>query len=410
MIAYEEALKIISQNERQKLIKLPIVKSLNFIAGENIKSKVFVPPFNNSAMDGFAINASDIAKATNNNPIALRLTGRIMAGEKTSNLQGGALEIMTGAIVPANYDSVVKIEDVKIKENKVIFTSAVKLGDNIRQRGEDFKPGNIVVKKGELIKPSHIMALATIGQENILTYKKPKILLISTGKELTDELATSLLEGQIRNSNAPYILAALKKMGYSAKYGGIIRDNIEKFGEKIANSIEKNNLIISTGAVSMGKMDFIPDILLEMGAKILFHKVFIRPGKPILYARFANGTHYFGLPGNPISAAVGLRFFVLPLLAHIEGRNILSSSLSRPLIAKLEQSYPKKQGFRFFLKAKAHIDKEGGIKVKILSGQQSFKIHPLLEANCWASLSPKQKGERGEKVEIYPLISENWEL
>ncbi|MCB2081284.1 MAG: hypothetical protein KDD76_01530, partial [Rickettsiales bacterium] len=152
--------------------------------------------------------------------------------------------------------------------------------------------------------------------------------------------------------------------------------------------------------------DFIPDSLQKLGAEILFHKVAIRPGKPILYARFPSGTHYFGLPGNPISAAVGLRFFIVPLLRELQG--VLPEV---PLTARLLTSSPKKKGFRFFRKAHISVVTGGKLHLHILDGQESFKIRPMLKANGWAVFTEDQTGtELGEAVAIYPLLPGQWEL
>lgn len=410
MISYEEAIKLILDCDRLEISSKPIKKTCNHVAAQTIISNVFVPPFNNSAMDGFAINSKDIAAATNDNPIELKLMGSTVAGDlpsdgTVSENSVGAWEIMTGAPVPQNYDSVVKIEDVSVNNGLVSFTKPVPIHNNIRDAGEDFKPDDIVLEKGTPISPMHIMALATIGQENISVANRPRISVFSTGKELVENANTALKPGQIHNSNSPYIMAYLEEMNLSPTYGGIIHDEPALFERKVQAAIKDNDIIISTGAVSMGKHDFIPDSLLKLGAKIIFHKSYIRPGKPILYARFPNGVHYFGLPGNPVSAAVGLRFFVTPLLRHLQGL-----ALETPIKAPLLAPSPKKQGFRFFLKAHFLIDAKGQPQLEILKGQQSFKIHPLLKANCWASFSPNQQGEIGELIELYPLIANKWSL
>jgi len=406
MISYEDAIKLILDNDRLATSTIAINDALAYVAAETISSKVFVPPFNNSAMDGFAVNSKDIVDATKENPIILKLKGSTVAGDRPSSGTNGAWEIMTGAPVPQNYDAVVKIEDVSIKNGSVSFSNPVPIHNNIRDAGEDFKPKDLIIKKGTLITPMHIMALATIGQQNIIVANKPKIIVFSTGKELVENSDAPLKPGQIRNSNSPFLMAALKGMQLSPTYGGIIHDQPEIFEDKVLQALNNNDIIISTGAVSMGAHDFIPDVLHKLGAKIVFHKSYIRPGKPILYARFANGTQYFGLPGNPVSAAVGLRFFTTPLVRHLQGQ-APEIALKAPLLAPS----PKKQGFRFFRKAHLSVGEMGELQLEILKGQESFKIHPLLSANCWASFSPNQSGqEAGELIEVYPLIPNKWNL
>ncbi len=332
--------------------------------------------------------------------------GSTVAGDNPSKGTKGAWEIMTGAPVPQNYDAVVKIEDISVSDGFAAFSSPIEIHNNIRDAGEDFKPNELVIGSGTNISSSHIMALATIGESNISVANKPKIIVFSTGKEIIDDANTKLLPGQIRNSNSPYLISALNEMSLSPTYGGTIFDDPEIFEDKISQALLDNDIIISTGAVSMGKHDFIPDSLRNLGAKILFHKVYIRPGKPILYAKLPNGTHYFGLPGNPISAAVGLRFFVVPLLTHLQGL-----APEQAIKAKLLTPLSKKKPFRFFCKAFASVNNHGQLELKILKGQQSFKIHPLLEANCWASFAPdKADFELGELIDIYPLTTKKFNL
>ncbi len=298
----------------------------------------------------------------------------------------------------------VKVEDVVVNDDVVTFCNPTELNNNIRFAGEDFVVGDEVVEEGAMITPMHVMALATVGQKMIAVMGKPKVTVLTTGKEVVDDVDAELLSGQIRNSNSPYLMSVLNDMGIEAQYGGIFHDEPDVFEEKVRGLVDENDIIISTGAVSAGKHDFIPDSLRKLGAEILFHKVAIRPGKPVLYARFPNGTHYFGLPGNPVSAAVGLRFFVTPLLWKMQGRKE-EAALRVPLLL----ASPKKQGFRFYRKAHVGVTGRGELKLQILQGQESFKINPLLKANCWAVLSEEQKGDEiGEAVTIYPLIPDRW--
>lgn len=406
MISYEEALAILHAQEKLKMTALPVSEACGYTAAEDIKCDVLVPPFANSAMDGFAVRSADLRKATIENPIILELVGTTVAGDAPSSGASGAWEIMTGAPVPEGYDAVVKVEDTSAQNNRITFTEPVPMNHNIRKAGEDFIPGASIIKRGAIISPFHIMALATVGKRMIATSPKPKVTVFSTGKELVENAVSPLLPGQIRNSNGPYLMAALGELPVTSVYGGVIHDEPKIFEDKVKDALTTSDIIISSGAVSAGKHDFIPDSLKKLGAQILFHKVAIRPGKPVLYARFPNGAHYFGLPGNPISAAVGLRFFVTPLLRHIQGM-----SQERPITAKLLKASHKKKGLRFFRKAQVWVAADGALQLEILDGQESFKIHPMLSANCWASFAEdNQGGEPGDLIPVYPLTSEKWKL
>ncbi len=259
MISYEDAIEIILKAEKLSSVSVPLSDSCGYVSAENIVSEVSVPPFANSAMDGFAVRARDIADASTNNPITLKVAGSTAAGDTPSESNsGGAWEIMTGAAVPYGYDAVVKIEDVSINGDEVVFTQPASAHQNIRDAGEDFKPGDKIIDSGITIIPTHVMALATMGRKTIAVVDKPAITVITTGKEVVDDADAELLSGQIRNSNSPYLLAALAEMGISAQYGGVIHDEPEEFENRVKESCRKSDVIISTGAVSMGKYDFIP--------------------------------------------------------------------------------------------------------------------------------------------------------
>ncbi len=406
MISYDQAQNIIQQAGPLETVTLPAQEACGYVLAEQIASTVLVPPFANSAMDGFAVRAQDIADATKDSLITLPIVGSTVAGDQPSSGTHGAWEIMTGAPVPSGYDAVVKIEDVVVEQNNVRFSASVETGNNIRKAGEDFIDGDEVAKSGTLLTPYHIMALATVGCKMASVYRKPNMTVFSTGKELVEDEDVPLQPGQIRNSNGPYLMSTLREMGLTPNYGGMIADEPKQFEIRLEAALPQADIIISTGAVSAGKHDFIPDSLRKLGADILFHKVAIRPGKPILYARFPNGTHYFGLPGNPISAAVGLRFFVTPLLRQLQG---LLPEI--PVATNLLMPSPKKKGLRFFRKAHISIDTGGKLQLRILDGQESFKISPMLKANAWAVLTEDQDGVNvGEAVLVYPLISSKWEL
>ena len=409
MISYEEALELIHQAEPLEAISLPIEAARGYLLSEQVVSQEHLPPFANSAMDGFAVRAVDIKDAIDKKPIMLPLVGQTAAGDSPAKHEAkngasiGAWEIMTGAIMPEEYDSVVKIEDVKVEQGSVQFSAAVALGNNVRKAGEDFAVGDVIASRGTKLTPYHVMACAALGYQEVKVYRKPRLKVFNTGKELVSAKLPPKL-GQIRNSNGPYLIAALQQMGYGHDdviNGGIIADEPKQFTLKVQQALEEADIIISTGAVSAGKYDFIPDALRELGAEIIFHKVAIRPSKPILYARFANGTHYFGLPGNPISAAVGLRFFVESLLRRLQGQ-----AVEEPTTARLLMPTQKKKGLRFFLKGRLSVALGGKLQLEILKGQESFKIKPMLDANCWASLTAEQDGtEIGAPISIYPLIA-----
>lgn len=382
MISYEEALKIItSQAGAAKAQQVPLMQAFGKIAAEDMMSPIQVPSFRNSAMDGFAVCAAQLASASEQSPVSLKIQAAIAAGDIASVGQAeNAAQIMTGAIVPEPYDAIVPVELVNISGDRVTFTKPVRIGDNVRHPGEDVTKGQFVLHRGENITPETIMLLSSLGITEVVVANVQRLHILSTGNEITDDYNKPLQGAQIYNSNAPYLMATAQQQGLEACYEGIVRDDPALFESKIA-AIKEPAIIISTGAVSKGVWDFIPESLKNMGATIHFHRVNIRPGKPVLFATLPNGSVYFGLPGNPISAAIGFTFFVMPLVRTLQGQPNMT-----PLMATLENSFTKKGDFRQFLKASVWLDETGSLRVQISDGQESFKISPMAANNAWVVL------------------------
>ena len=208
----------------------------------------------------------------------------------------------------------------------------------------------------------------------------------------------------IHDSNGPYLEAAISSI--RAESAGVYRtgDSADELIALVESLQDKADVILTTGGVSAGRMDFVPMALEQLGADILFHRVAIRPGKPILFARLPNGTYVFGLPGNPIAVAVGLRFFVIPALRQLQGL-----PAEKYLTARLKAPAGKKKGLRFFGKAQAMSNADGQLEVELLPGQESFKISPLMTANCWLIIDEdSEQLDLGERVQIAPLYPGNF--
>lgn len=403
MIQFKDAIQLILANTTSvALEKLAPKNSLGRILAETLHSPVAVPEFNNSAMDGYAVNAADLKNATKETPVKLKLVGLSAAGDSIGaaiNTQGKAWKIMTGAAVPEGFDSIIPVENTQLDNEEVSCFSSPVYGAHIRTSGEDFMPGKSISTPGKIINFNATMAYSALGISEISVYEKINVAVFSTGKELVDDPDTPLKPGQIRNSNKPFILDFLSKLPVNAFDAGTNYDEVEKFECDLQKELNKNtHIIISSGAVSMGDFDFIPQTIKKLGGEIIFHKSKIRPGKPILFAKFPNGTLYFGLPGNPISAAIGLRFFVSSAI-----RKMLNLNVEKPLAAIAANGLKKKQGFRSILKANAQINANAQLEVKVLEGQESFKIQPLLQANGWAVIAEsKENFNPGDLIEFYP--------
>lgn len=399
MISYQEALEIIYKNSNLNQTEaLPLLQAIGKSSASEVFSKIQVPSFDNSAMDGFAVKASEIELASADNKKRLKIIAIIGAGEIAKGNHSGAIQIMTGAPVPKGYDAVIPIEDVELDGDFVAFKRPARKNENIRFAGEDVVVGQIVLRKGKKLTSEDIMLLSAVGVTKIEVYKTPFLKIFSTGNEIADNYSSKLPEGKIYNSNAPYLVSRALEEGLNVEYGGLIVDDKTKFEEAVS-SVAKGTIIISTGAVSKGKWDFIPESLKNLEAKIHFHRVNIRPGKPVLFATLPNGNHFFGLPGNPISTAIGFRFFITPLLRKVQGLDV-----EKPLFARLKNKFTKKGNFKQFLKSNLEIDTYGHLQVSISDGQESFKISPMAQNNVWTILEEnKTEFLSGDLLQVVPI-------
>lgn len=406
MISYKEAIALIAKEavpQSQRTVDRN--ESLGYVAAEDVISQLNVPSFNNAAMDGFALHAIKTVGISKEKPRRIRVGHCLAAGDVLDCAdQSLAVEIMTGAKIPNGFDTVVPVERVRIIHDETGHTAEIEIfgelqvGENVRYAGEDLKRGQVIATRGTRIHPGHIAAMAATGIHEVRIFNMPEVEIFTTGKEVSDAYHAPLKEGEIYNSNTPYLLSQLKSAGIPTSYAGSMGDEVQAFLDTL-NVGNRARIIISSGAVSMGKWDFIPQLLESHGARIIFHGVGIKPGKPVLFAVLQDGRYYFGLPGNPISTAVGLRFFVQPLI-----RLLLGMPAENFHYAELRHDFAKKGDLRNFLKARLDSDDHGQTHLTILDGQQSFKISPLLDMNCWAILGEGQNNlYKDDSVCIAPM-------
>ena len=406
MISYHEALKLIAAEAKQQpQHRVDRNEALGFVTAETVFAGLNIPPFDNSAMDGFALHAIKTVGASSDSPRRFKVGHCVAAGDVLETAdQNLAVEIMTGAKIPAGFDAVIPIERVQVIRDQngdaieIEISKEVPVGDNVRLAGEDFKTGQTIAVRGTRLHAGHIAAMAATGIHEVDIFHMPEVEIFTTGKEVSDAYHVPLKDGEIYNSNSPYLLCQLKSAGIPTSYAGSIGDDEQAFVDTL-NLASNARILVSSGAVSMGKWDFIPELLKKNGARIIFHGVGIKPGKPLLFAVLKDGRYYFGLPGNPVSTAVGLRFFVQPLI-----RLLLGMPNENFHYAELRHDFEKKGDLRNFLKARLDSDNHGQTHLTILDGQQSFKISPLLDMNCWAMIEEAQnKIKTDDSVCIAPM-------
>jgi len=412
MIRYQKAIKIINKF----FINLPDEKistlnSLNRVCAKNILSPTKNPLSDNTAFDGFALLSKETKGLSQKRTKKFKILKSIGAGDnpKIKNYQkNSSVEIMTGAIIPKPFDSIIPVEKVKYfptkqKPTHIVLGHEIKKFSFIRFAGEDFNLKSLVVKKGELIQPKHIMALTTLGIKNLYVKKKPKIIFFGTGKEIIDYKKKNILNWKVRNSNNHYFMSFGKSLHYQIIDGGVIKDNEQKkLEKKIKKTLNSDvDIFVTSGAISAGKFDFIPGLISKLGFKTYFKGVSIKPGRPIMLSKFKRKEKlFFGLPGNPISCAAGFRFFIYPLL-----RNSLGMLKEEKFKAKLINKYSKRKNFTHFARCLLNVNSSGLLELKVLQEQQSHKIKSFVKANCWGIFpSGKDQFKSGDIVEWVPLI------
>lgn len=401
MTPYAEALALIRRAAQGRAVlpaeTVPAALALGRVTAAAAHGADPIPPFDNSAMDGYALAHARAAGATSA-PTTLPVLGTIMAGDAPRcQAEAGVWKIMTGAPIPAGCDAVVPVEQTRERDGgrSVEILRTPNEGDFIRSAGQDFLAGAEVCPAGEVLTPRHLMSLAAAGVTRVEVRRRPRLALIATGRELA-EPGKPLAPGQIRDASSAFVAAECARLGWDFEFLGVIADRPEAFEAVLDRALGKGfDAILTTGAVSMGDADFIPSALKNMGAAIHFHKVAIKPGRPVLFAEFQNGPFVFGLPGNPVSTVVGMRFFVQPLV-----RELLGLAEESPFLCRLKNTTAKPEQLRCFFKARRH---ELG-QVEILPAQASFQIHSLLAADCWAVLPEKgAELKAGAEIEVYDL-------
>jgi len=402
MIKVKDALKIIlSSIKPLGSEKVRLLDGLDRVLVSDIHANCNLPPFDNSAMDGYALRAKDTKKASQDSPKILKVIEDVAAGYIAKNRirNNEAIRIMTGAPVPNGADSVVMVEFTKKNQDLVEIFKETKLGDNIRRSGEDVRKKQKVLSKGTILRPQEIGMLASLGIARINVAKRPKVGILATGDELVG-VEERLTKGKIRNSNTYIVHGQITKCGATPVDLGIARDTRIKVRKKIEAGLNKRlDVLLVMGGISVGDYDLVKDVLLDMGMKMKFWKVCQRPGKPLAFG-IIRGIPVFGLPGNPVSSTISFEEFVRPSLLKMQG----SKNLFRPGVwAILTQDFQKKKDLRYFIRTRLkNID--GKFYASITGPQGSGIINSLVLADG-IIVAPEEKTllKKGQKVYVQLL-------
>ncbi len=325
MISFEEAYNIvISSAKLLNTEEVLLENAVGRVLAADVYSDMDMPPFNRSAMDGYACRRTDLLNE-------LEVIETIAAGEMPSKRVGinQCTKIMTGASIPEGADCVIMVEFTEIiGENKIRFTGKG-TADNFAKKGEDIKKNELVVSKGTLLRPQHIALLASVGGHSPLVSKQVRIGVISTGSELVEPTDVPS-PAQIRNSNAYQLLSQIKRINANPVYFGIAKDDPVITETIINKALSECDIVILTGGVSMGDFDFVPDILKKNKVNILFEKLNVKPGRPTVFG-ITESKYVFGLPGNPVSCFIMFEMLVKPLVYEVMGHQFIAPDIYLPL-------------------------------------------------------------------------------
>jgi molybdopterin molybdotransferase len=377
--------------------RVELLAALGRVLAEDVTAPWDMPSCDNSAMDGFAVRAADCRVGS-----SLRVTGSIPAGGTMAPAvePGCAVRIMTGAPVPPGCDAVIPIEETEERNGDILLRGIVNRPQHIRFRGEDVRSGDTVIAARTVVHPPEISMLASFGKAIVPVYRRARVAVLSTGDELV-ELGEQPGSGEIVNSNALSLAAAIREAGAEPVLLGIARDNRESHREKMAEGLKADALVTSAG-VSAGDRDLVRDCLAELGVRQLFWKVEIKPGGPLAFG-MKEEKPVFSLPGNPVSTLVTFEEFVRPALLRMMGHR----RVIKPYVqATLRGEVRKKPGKVHFLRVR--IEVENGIHWATSAGDQNTGIlKTLLRANGIAVL-PKEKTviAAGEEVAVHLLRSD----
>jgi len=398
MLSYTDARRLVITQSKalagvRPTLNLPIAQALGYVLAQEVRCDREYPPFRRSTRDGYAVHSSE-AKAGQ----ALRCVGEIKAGDTVSQAltSGTCVQIMTGAAVPPEADAVVMIEFTRRENDTVTFERATQAGQNIVSRGSEGHAGDLALQPGLRLGYAELAVAAQVGATTLCCHKKPRVAILSTGDEVVP-ISETPGPFHIRNSNTVSLAALVQLAGGEPVPLVNALDRVDDLSAKMEQGLREDILVLS-GGVSMGKYDLVESVLKGMGADFFFDAVAIRPGKPSVFGRCGK-TLVFGLPGNPVSTMVTFQLFAIAAM------DILSGGEARPLPlleAALAEALCEKPGLTHFLPARVEWPASGA-QVRVLRWQGSGDISALTGANCFVVV-PADRAEiaAGEKVSVLP--------
>ena len=399
MISIKKALTEISRNvSRLSAESVALSAAVDRTLARDIHAREDLPNFDNSAMDGFVVKTADVKTASATTPVRLKTGTTIRAGlaARLTLRRGHAIKIMTGAALPQGGEAVVMVERTRQESGYVLIERAAATGENIRPKGEDVRRGDLLIKKHTILRPYEIALLAAQGIVSVPVISKARVGVLATGDELVDAKVAHLRHGQIRNSNAPAVSAALARWGATVENLGQAADAPVSLRRLLKKSLPRLDMLIISGGVSVGDFDFTKSALEATGFKTIFWRVAIKPGKPLLFGMMGK-TAVFGVPGNPVSTLVCLEEFVRPALETMSASGLrhpgwhLSGALDRDQFLR----DAKRQHFLF----SRVTETDEGFVVSIIRPQGSAMMGMACRANAIATApAGTQRLKKGDRI------------
>lgn len=397
MITVVEADKLIAEHIGDYGAEIvPFDMAVGRVLAETIKADRDLPPFNRASMDGIAINY----KAIEEGITSFKIKATQAAGDKPIDIDNNdeCIEIMTGAALAASVDTIIRYEDIEIKDGFATLTiSSIHKGQSVHAQGTDKKQGDIILSPGRLIDAAVINSIASVGETEVRVKRLPRVVIISSGDELV-EVGVKPSPYQIRKSNSYSIQAVLSQHGITA---GMLHipDDAETTKQNILQCLHNYDVILLSGGISMGKFDYIPQALKELEVTQVFHKVQQRPGKPFWFGKHDNGVVVFAFPGNPVSTFMCLHRYFIPWLQASTGLNKKS-----PIYAVLDKEVTFKPQLTYFLQVKLNFSEQGQLLATPIEGNGSGDFANLADTDAFMEL-PLEKNEfkKGEAYLTWPF-------
>jgi molybdenum cofactor synthesis domain-containing protein len=373
------------------------------VLAEDVVASEVVPPFDNTAVDGYAVRASDVASA-GDQPVELAVIGEIAAGAgpgERALATGEAIRIMTGAPIPPGADAVVMVEDTeRLGDDRVRVSASVEVGASVRPAGDDVRPGDVLFTAGTVITPAVVGVLATINAHSVSVYPRPRVAVLSTGDELVDD-GRALAPGEIRESNRQMLAAALEAAGCAVTDLGIVRDDEAVLETTLRAAAADHDAVVTSGGVSMGDYDVVKAVLARI-ADMRWMQVAIKPAKPFAFG-LLDGTPIFGLPGNPVSSLVSFEMFARPALRRMMGHG----RLSRPSVVAVADDglVRRPDGKTHLMRVTASFADDGRCHVRPVRAQGSHQLAATATADAIAVVPDGDGVPAGADVAVLLLLS-----